>query len=187
MAFGEQVIYIAWESSTGNVRLRRSTTGGITWNAATTLQLDHSGHARLARPWLVARGRRAVLATQSTVTLGTIALRVTTDRGASWGATKRPTSTALYDRHPIVVAGSAGWWLATRSCDPRECEINSLQVRTSSDGLTWSGPTRAGGGGLLYPLGGVFAPATGRVWWAWIQEPTYEQSEQWEILVRASR
>ena len=118
MAFGDRVIYIAWESSVGSVRLRRSTTGASSWGAARTIQLDTSGHTVGAAPWLAARGSRAIIATS---TNAGIVVRSTADRGATWAGKVRVTGSGAIGA-PIVTRSASGWWLAYASCGVDDCE-----------------------------------------------------------------
>ena len=60
-------------------------------------------------------------------------------------------------------------------------------VRTSRDGVTWSGPTRGADGGLLYTLGGAYASTAGQVWFAWVQELELSNAQTYAVRhVRAS-
>jgi hypothetical protein len=45
---------------------------------------------------------------------------------------------------------------------------------------------QAGGGGHLYTVGGAYASTAGQVWYAWVQEPSWEDIENHEVVVRAS-
>ena len=180
MAFGDQVIYIAWESSVGSVRLRRSTTGASSWGAARTIQLDTSGHTEGAVPWLAARGSRAIIATS---TKAGIVVRSTADRGATWAGKVRVTGSGAIGA-PIVTRSASGWWLAYASCGVDFCEAMKVTLRTSRDGVSWSSPKRIAVGGLTYSLGGAYSSTDGRVWLSWLQEPSWED---WGVYVVKAR
>jgi hypothetical protein len=186
VAFGDQVIYLAWTNKLGDLRLRRSTTGGITWRTATTLGTHDIGRVYYW-PWIAATGRYAIVAaTRGSDAGSAIVLRITGDRGATWRPTQvlpKPSYQANF--WPTIYRANGRWWLTVDACPPDACEATDFDLKTSPDGVHWSGQGGLDRGGLMVPAG-VARTADGTIWYAW-RGDTWEAGDDERVNVRGVR
>jgi hypothetical protein len=169
IAFGIHVVYAAWVTPAGTVRVARSTNGGISWDGRTTLGLATAGHP-YSQPWLTASGRGATIATHRRGNPDTIVIRRTTDRGLTWGPARRMSPLNLTADSPVVRRTAGRWFLAFSTCNPFDCEFEALVYRTSADGVTWSGrfPLQSATQGRgLVDATGIAATGDGTTWFGW--------------------
>jgi hypothetical protein len=85
MAFSKGVMYIAWAGTEGKVRVRRSTTGGTTWNSSVAMQTPPDGGSSSTEPWLATAGHHVMLVGRSAYLIFSWASQTTAGTGGVRG------------------------------------------------------------------------------------------------------
>ena len=143
LAAGLGVIYIAYFSATGTVRLRRSTDGGSTWSRPVTIA-THALSSRLGLAAIhsivlvgfIVRGKSDGYFTDTWT-----AVRRSMDKGAHWGpvvALSPEASTPSFE--PVLTYRAGAFRAVYEKCTSRGCSLSNVIYRSSKTGSTWSLP-----------------------------------------------
>jgi hypothetical protein len=165
MAFSSGVMYLAWAGTEGKIRLRRSTTGGITWNASVAMATPTDGGTSSTNPWLATAGHTAMLVGQSAYK---VYAWTSGDDGRHWASPSK-VSDAIHPgaNHPMLTRSAGRWALAYTACTddgPTGCEVVPEYLRTSLDGRQWSSSLMLKGLGLVHGAGIARTSSNGLAW-----------------------
>ena len=167
MAFGSGVIYFVYRSSALGVRMRRSTDGGMTWKASVSIATRNGSN-----PVVSATGSRAVISFSywDSETWDYAAIRRTADKGATWKARQKVSSgTSKPAFEARVLRANDRWRLVYSQCPDTLCEVAAIWYRSSSDGVTWTTPTRISPStGTAIAFGLAYTSVNKRYWVGWI-------------------
>ncbi len=137
LAFSGSTVVAAWEAARGNVVTRRSTSAGAgTWSSTVTISPASTVYAY---PSLAASGSTVVVAYGIRVAgIPTVALRVSTTKGAAWGSVRTLPTTTYGDAFPQISVTGSRVALASLRCLDSKCSKDQSFVRQSSSlGASW--------------------------------------------------
>jgi hypothetical protein len=140
VAAGASILYLVYYKSASSLRVRRSTNGGSTWTAATTIASNGSGYI----PSVTATGSSAVIGygIWSSPHLYA-AIRRTSDKGATWKTVvKLGSSTGYWTFQPMVARGGSRWQAVYERCLDANCAATGVYYRSSADGVSWTTAVR---------------------------------------------
>jgi hypothetical protein len=160
IAISGGVINVAYYTSLGGLRLRRSGSNGNSWTTAVTLAKNGNGY----KPILVASGSTVVAG--YAIYTGTdiyTAFRRSTNSGSSWSAAAalaRIVAPPSYQ--PVISMVSGTWRVAFEQCLDPGCAASNVYYRESADAVSWSAASQATDGPNEYqsPVGVTFTDAT---------------------------
>lgn len=138
LAFSGGTILAVWEAARGEVVVRRNVREGEgPWSSMATISPASSAYAY---PALGASGSTVVVAYGIRVAgIPTVALRVSTTRGATWGAVRTLPLTTFGDESPAIAVTGSRVALASLHCLDNRCTGEQTFVRQSSNlGVTWT-------------------------------------------------
>ena len=161
IAAGTDVLYLAYYKSATSLRVRRSTNGGASWTAATTVASNGSGYL----PSITASGSTAIVgyAVWSSPYQYT-AIRRTTDKGATWKpVVKLGAATGYATFQPMLARGGSRWHAVYERCLDAACTGTGVYYRSSADGITWTTAVRISSSArpFEYPGGLAYADRIG--------------------------
>ena len=136
VAAGTGIFYVAYFATAASLRVKRSTNGGATWTAATTIATNGSGWL----PDVAAAGSSAVVGyAVPTSTAQYTAIRRTADKGATWKTVVKLTpTTAAVAFQPVVAYGGSAWRVLYERCLTTACAASAVYYRGSTTGTTWT-------------------------------------------------
>jgi hypothetical protein len=140
IAAGTDILYLAYYKSASSLRVRRSTNGGASWTAATTIASNGSGYL----PSVAATGSSAVVgyAAWSSPHLYAV-IRRTSDKGVTWKTVVKLGSSTGYPTFQATVArGGSRWHAVYERCLDATCASSGVYYRSSADGATWTTAVR---------------------------------------------
>ena len=157
VAIANGMVNVGYYTSPGTLKLRRSSTNGITWFSAVTLASNGNGFM----PRLVSSGTSLVLG--YAVYTGTdiyTAYRRSIDKGKSWSsAAVLSGASAPPSYQPVMSYAEGKWRVAFERCLDESCSSSDVLYRESADGVSWSAASRATNGPNEYqwPIGVTYA------------------------------
>jgi len=175
VAVGQGVIYATYHSKgqpgkAATLKLRRSTNNGASWLSAITVSKATDG---VDPATLSASGKNAVIvyAHRLNASLDALAVRRTTNKGASWKAEQRGFSASnLSSSNPVSTVNGTKWSVAFARCSSAECDMVDIYLTQSTNaGKTWSTPSLVQSAdathSLLVPYGIAYSSKLAIMYW----------------------
>lgn len=159
VAISSGVLNVAYYTSEGTLRLRRSSSNGSTWTTAVTLANNGNGYL----PTLVASGNTIVLG-YAIYTGSDIwsAFRRSTNKGQTWSTAAAISGrTAAPSYQPVISVRGGTWRVAFERCLTDDCLQSDVWYREGPTGAFWSTASRATNGPNDFqgPVGVTFTDA----------------------------
>lgn len=143
VAVASGVLYVAYFSSAGTLKLKRSTNSGVTLKSAISLATNtNSG----SRPSAAAKGSTVVVGYAAATSSDTwTVVRRSTDKGAHWSSPSSLNARSSYRSWaPVITVRGSRWMAVYEKCTSSTCSASYVYYRASTNGgSSWSSPMRA--------------------------------------------